>query len=244
MRSLLALLVALALVVLAAYVAIPQSSYQNYVSIIGINYSKVAIAGEPTNITVLVEYNPPCFIATPSSCMSTIDVLLTNGTFILASFPVNTAPGLLMFVFTVTLTKIGVNTLYIRLLYLLPNNTWILVNQSTINITVVKQEVRTPTAMASPTQTISIIANSPVTYTMVINRTVTLTATYLETITSTVTRYILVNNTVTKYSILTVTSPVVVSGYSSMLGGISLTLSVIAIILSAATILLVLNRRR
>jgi hypothetical protein len=213
--------------------AIAQGNYENYVKIISVNYTNPVEVDQPANITVLVEYAPPCLITAPNSCMSTIMVVLSNGTFTLASLPINTAPGILKFVFTVTFTHAGYNVLNVDLYYWL-NGSWILIDRRVVNITV-EQE---PT-VKSYTYTVN---SSSILVTSIVNTT-TITRFITLTLTTTVTRFM--NSTVylTTYRTLTSIITVVTSGnspsYASVnLLNISMILSAITLILSTAILLL------
>ncbi|MFP3302520.1 MAG: hypothetical protein RXO25_01640 [Caldivirga sp.] len=226
-------MITVAAVLLVAMLAIAQGNYENYVKIISVNYTNPVEVDQPANITVLVEYAPPCLITAPNSCMSTIMVVLSNGTFTLASLPINTAPGILKFVFTVTFTHTGYNVLNVDLYYWL-NGSWILVDRRVVNITV-EQE---PT-VKSYTYTVN---SSSILVTSIVNTT-TITRFITLTLTTTVTRFM--NSTVylTTYRTLTSIITVITSGnspsYASVnLLNISMTLSAITLILSTAILLL------
>jgi hypothetical protein len=222
-----------AAVLLVAMLAMAQGNYENYVKIISVNYTNPVEVNQPANITVLVEYAPPCLITAPNSCMSTIMVVLSNGTFTLSSLPINTAPGILKFVFTVTFAHAGYNVLNVDLYYWL-NGSWILVDRRVVNITV-EQE---PT-VKSYTYTVN---SSSILVTSIVNTT-TVTRFITLTLTTTVTRFM--NSTVylTTYRTLTSVITVVTSGnspsYASVnLLNISMILSAITLILSTAVLLL------
>ena len=226
-------MITVAAVLLVAMLAIAQGNYENYVKIISVNYTNPVEVDQPANITVLVEYAPPCLITAPNSCMSTIMVVLSNGTFTLASLPINTAPGILKFVFTVTFAHAGYNVLNVDLYYWL-NGSWILVDRRVVNITV-EQE---PT-VKSYTYTVN---SSSILVTSIVNTT-TVTRFITLTLTTTVTRFM--NSTVylTTYRTLTSVITVVTSGnspsYASVnLLNISMILSAITLILSTAILLL------
>lgn len=238
------IVIAVVVILATSIYAVAQGNYESYVKIIGVNYTSPVEVEQPTNITVLVEYAPPCLITSPNSCMSTIMVVLSNGSLILGSLPIDTAPGILKFVFTVSLTHVGVNKLNISLYYLL-NGTWILVDERAINITVEPPlTTRTYTAAASNTTLITpVLINKTITVTetSTITKTITTASTVVSTVSSTV--YL------TSYSTLltTITSTVTVNranvvGYSQMeLINVSLILSAISLILIAVA-LLVLTR--
>ncbi|NAZ28027.1 MAG: hypothetical protein GU355_01830 [Caldivirga sp.] len=229
-----------AAVLLVAMLAMAQGNYENYVKIISVNYTNPVEVNQPANITVLVEYAPPCLITAPNSCMSTIMVALNNGTLTLASLPINTAPGILKFVFTVTLVHVGYNLLNVDLYYWL-NGTWILVDRRMVNITVEpKLTVRSYTyTVNSSSPLVTSIVN-----TTTLTRFVTLTST--ATVTKTVTR--IVNSTVylTTYimltSVITVTTNVSNLHYiPESLLNISVILSVITLILSTVVLLVLIR---
>ncbi|MFP3239642.1 MAG: hypothetical protein RXQ94_00775 [Caldivirga sp.] len=225
-----------AAVLLVAMLAMAQGNYENYVKIISVNYTNPVEVNQPANITVLVEYAPPCLITTPSSCMSTIMVALNNGTLTLASLPINTAPGILKFVFTVTLVHVGYNLLNVDLYYWL-NGTWILVDRRMVNIT-----VEPKLTVRSYTYTVN--SSSPL-VTSIVNTT---TLTRFVTLTSTATVTRIVNSTVylTTYimltSVITVTTNVSNLHYiPESLLNISVILSVITLILSTVVLLVLIR---
>ena len=225
-----------AAVLLVAMLAMAQGNYENYVKIISVNYTNPVEVNQPANITVLVEYAPPCLITAPNSCMSTIMVALNNGTLTLASLPINTAPGILKFVFTVTLVHVGYNLLNVDLYYWL-NGTWILVDRRMVNIT-----VEPKLTVRSYTYTVN--SSSPL-VTSIVNMT---TLTRFVTLTSTATVTRIVNSTVylTTYimltSVITVTTNVSNLHYiPESLLNISVILSVITLILSTVVLLVLIR---
>jgi len=221
-----------AAVLLVAMLAMAQGNYENYVKIISVNYTNPVEVNQPANITVLVEYAPPCLITTPSSCMSTIMVALNNGTLTLASLPINTAPGILKFVFTVTLVHVGYNLLNVDLYYWL-NGTWILVDRRMVNIT-----VEPKLTVRSYTYTVN--SSSPL-VTSIVNTT---TLTRFVTLTSTATVTRIVNSTVyiMLTSVITVTTNVSNLHYiPESLLNISVILSVITLILSTVVLLVLIR---
>ncbi|ABW02566.1 hypothetical protein [Caldivirga maquilingensis] len=231
-------------VLVASICSLAQGNYENYVKIIGVNYTSPVEVGQPTNITVLVEYAPPCLITSPNSCMSTIMVVLSNGSLILGSLPVDTAPGILKFVFTVSLMQVGVNRLNISLYYLL-NGTWVLVDEKAVNITVEPQlTTRIYTVTASNTTSVTpIFVNKTITVTetSTITKTITTVTTLVSTVSSTIysTSYSTLLTTITSTTTINEANTV---SYSQMeLINVSLILSIISLILTAVA-LLVLTR--
>ena len=221
-----------AAVLLVAMLAMAQGNYENYVKIISVNYTNPVEVNQPANITVLVEYAPPCLITAPNSCMSTIMVALNNGTLTLASLPINTAPGILKFVFTVTLVHVGYNLLNVDLYYWL-NGTWILVDRRMVNIT-----VEPKLTVRSYTYTVN--SSSPL-VTSIVNTT---TLTRFVTLTSTATVTRIVNSTVyiMLTSVITVTTNVSNLHYiPESLLNISVILSVITLILSTVVLLVLIR---
>ncbi|MGC8571184.1 MAG: hypothetical protein ACP5L1_07690 [Caldivirga sp.] len=233
-------LVGVVIAVLAVSVcALAQGNYENYTKIIEVNYTSPVEVGQPTNITVMVEYAPPCLITSPNACMSTIMVVLSNGSLTLGSLPISTAPGILRFTFLVSLPHVGVNRLNVSLYYLL-NGSWVLVDERTVNITV-EPQLRTSSYTVTVSNTSSLTPR-------LINRTITVTETSI--ITETVTTVSTVSSVIysTSYSTLltTVTATVTVNkvnivSYNAELINLSLILSIVSLILTAAA-LLVLTR--
>lgn len=235
----LTVVVALVVAVIALFATKPtlaQGNYANYVKIIGVNYTNPAVVDQPVNITVLVEYAPPCLVTSPNSCMSTIMVALSNGTLTLASLPINTAPGILRFTFILTLTHVGLNTLYIDLYYYL-NGSWVLVDRRVINVTV------EPPATSSYTY---IQTTNTFTITRIINATTVITITRTKTVTYALTITSTVNNTT--YSTITIyrttTTTLITNagaGAQVLLAESSLALSVLAVVVSVATLLVLVR---
>ena len=235
------IIVSIVVAILAASTCVlAQGNYENYVKIIGVNYTNPVKVGQPANITVLVEYAPPCLITSPNSCMSTIMVVLSNGSLIFGSIPIDTAPGILKFVFTVSLTHVGINTLNVSLYYLL-NGTWVLVDERIINVTV-EPQLTTSTYVVTALNTTS---TAPI----LINKTITVTET--STITKTVTTASTVSTIIysTLYSTLstTVTLTTFINNantvsYSQMeLVNLSLILSLISLILTVVVLLILIK---